>query len=716
MRKKIAKVPVILQMEAVECGAASLAMILAYHGKYVPLEEVRVACGVSRDGSNAKNIAKAAMSYGLRVRAFRKDVESLKQMDFPVIIHWNFNHFVVLNGFTKKHAVLNDPESGVRKVSLEEFDSAFTGIVLSFEKGENFVKGGKPKNVLMYLVRRLEGSKQVITLILLIGFLSSMIGIIIPLYSRFFVDNILFNKRLEWMNLLLAAMGITMLISFILDVLKSNYLLKMKAKLALVSSAVFVWHVLTLPVVFFTQRYVGDIASRQENNEDIAEVLCSKLAPIILNLLMIVLYLCIMLTYSIPLTIVGVAAALINLVTLLIVSKTRESQSQALQRDYGKLMGFTISGIEMIETIKSGGIEGAYFSKWAGYQAKHHNSNVAFNKLAVYLSALPVLLMDITNIIILIAGVYYVLDGKFTVGMLIAFQSFAAAFLEPVNSLVETGSVIQDMRGKMEQIEDVMNYPAETKKEKKDKDVPRKYEQLSGNITVRDLTFGYNPLEPPLIKGFNLDIKKGSSVALVGGSGSGKSTIARLIVGLYKVNSGQVLFDGKPREEIDDVVFSSSVAVVDQEITMFEGTIKDNITMWDDTIDEADIIRACKDACIHDDIMSRPEGYMHKIIEGGRNFSGGQRQRFEIAKALAINPSIIILDEATSALDPNTEHAIMQAIKRRNMTCIIIAHRLSTIRDCDEIIVLEQGQVIQRGTHEELIKQEGKYKELVQLY
>lgn len=710
---KIAKVPVVMQMEALECGAASLCMILAYYGKWLPLEQVRADCGVSRDGSSAKNVLLAARTYGLKSAGYRMEPAALRGIDLPAIIHWNFNHFVVLNGFKKDKAVLNDPARGTVQVTLDEFDKAFTGIVLRFEKTDDFVPEGKPKGVWEFAKKRLRGTAASFAFVILTGMLTAGIGMITPVFSRVFMDNILSGKNPEWLMPFITAMALTLVFQFVAGAIEGVYWLKIEGKLAIEANAAFMWHVLRLPVEFFSQRFAGDIVSRQSSNQSIVSTLIGKLAPIFMNVCMLVFYLTVMLSYSITLSIVGIVAVLVNMFVLNLVSKKRMNMTRVMLRDGGKLSGVTMSGFEMIETIKASGAENGFFERWAGYFAKQCNSQVEFSRANQFYGIIPQFLQQMANIGVLMIGVYMILDGDLTIGMLIAFQGFLSSFLSPVNQLVGVGQSFIEMRTEMERVEDVMNY----KPDVEDTGCPitdkGQLEKLKGGIDINNVTFGYNKLSAPLIEGFSLHLKPGGSVAFVGGSGSGKSTLAKLISGLYKPWSGEIRFDGRGREEINRGVLTGSLAVVDQDIVIFEDTVINNITMWDESVEETAVVAASKDAQIHEDIMQREDGFFHVIKEGGKNFSGGQRQRFEIARALAQEPSILILDEATSALDAKTEQLIMEAVKARGTTLIIVAHRLSTIRDCDEIIVLDKGKVAERGRHEELIKSGGQYAMLI---
>ena len=708
------KVPVVMQMEALECGAASLTMILAYYNKWLPLEQVRADCGVSRDGSNAKNILKAARSYGLIAKGYRYEPEELRKCGkFPCIIHWNFNHFVVLNGFKGNKAVLNDPAKGNYTVSMEIFDESFTGICLMFEPGEEFEQGGRPKSVLSFSKKRLVGTGVALAFVVLTTIITSLTEIINPVFSRIFLDRLLTGENPEWFMPFIAIIIGFSLLQIVVAWIKAVYSLRINGKMAVVGSTSYMWKVLRMPMEFFSQRMAGDIQGRMETNANIAETLVNTLAPLVLNTVMLFFYLVVMFRYSIPLTLIGVASVVINLFVSNIISKKRINITRVQMRDAGKLAGATVAGIEMIETIKASGAENGFFEKWAGYQASVNTQSVRYAKLNQYFGLIPTMVSSLANIAVLMLGVWLTLQGEFTAGMIMAFQGFLTSFNGPATTLISAGQTIQEMRTQMERIEDVMEYPTDVNYTEKDLDENIEYGKLTGNVEIKNLTFGYSRLADPLIKNFDLNLKPGSRVAFVGSSGCGKSTIAKLISGLYQPWEGEILFDGKKMSEIDRSVFTGSIAVVDQDIILFEDTIANNIKMWDTSIEDFEMIMAARDANLHEDIMQRDGGYNYKLIEGGRDFSGGQRQRMEIARVLAQDPTIIILDEATSALDAKTEYEVVKSIKDRGITCIVVAHRLSTIRDCDEIIVMDHGNVVQRGTHKELYAQEGLYRQLV---
>ena len=711
--KGVAKVPVVMQMEALECGAASLAMILAYYGKWVPLEQVRLDCGVSRDGSNARNVLRAARSYGLVAKGYRYEPEDLKKSGkFPCIIHWNFNHFVVLNGFRGGKAVLNDPAKGTYTVSMKTFDEAFTGICLFFEPGEEFKPEGKPQSMIRYAKERLTGAGAAIAFVILTTVISSLLGIITPAFSRVFLDRLLTGENPDWLTPFTLALAGISVIQLVVAWIQAVYSLRINGKLAVVGNTTFLWKVLRMPMEFFSQRMAGDIQGRQSANAEIAGQLVNTLAPLVLNAVMMVFYLVVMLRYSVLLTLIGLASVLANLLLSSIISKKRINITRVQMRDAGKLAGTTVAGIEMIETIKASGAENGFFEKWAGYQASVNASQVKFQRTNQLLGLLPALVSSLCGTAVLMTGVYLAMDGSFTVGMILAFQGFLASFVSPAMTLISAGQTLQEMRTDMERIEDVMKYPVDTALEAS-ADSSAEYSKLSGAVELRHVTFGYSRLAEPLITDFSMTLKPGSRVAFVGPSGCGKSTISKLISGLYKPWSGEILFDGKPISEIDRSVFTGSLAVVDQDIILFEDTIANNIKMWDNSIEDFEMIMAARDAQLHEDIMQRDGGYQYKLTEGGKDFSGGQRQRLEIARVLTQDPTIIILDEATSALDAKTEYDVVRSIKDRGITCIVVAHRLSTIRDCDEIIVMERGKVVERGTHEELKRQGGAYTQLV---
>lgn len=714
-RSGVAKTPVIMQMEAAECGAASLSMILAYYGKWVPLEQARLDCGVSRDGSNAKNIYRAAMQYGLGAKAYRFEPDDLRQKaSYPCILHWGFNHFVVLNGFHRNGAIINDPARGLVTVSMEELDENFTGVCLMFEPKEGFEPGGSKKSVLQFAKQRLEGTAAAFLFVMAVTVATALIGVLQPVFSRIFIDRLLGGGGGAWLSFFLFGITSLAMIEFILAWMRAVNLLKIQGKFAVVANSEFMWHVLKLPMEFFSQRLAGDIAMRQKANQNIASSLVQTFAPLVMNGVMMVFYLVVMVRYSLPLTCIGMASILINVWLASVISAKRIHITRVLMRDQGSLDGVTYTGIEMIETIKSSGAENGFFEKWSGIQASVNTQRGKYAKLDGYIGVLPAFVVTVSDVFILTIGAWFIIQGNFTTGMLLAFQGFMQAFRNPAQMLLTAGQNIQEMRTNMERIQDVMEYPEEEKyRQDMEADEDVEYGKLQGNVELRNVTFGYSRLEEPLVSDFSISIKQGQRIALVGASGCGKSTVSKLISGLYQPWSGEILIDGMPISKIHHQVFAGSLAVVDQDIILFEDTIANNIKMWDSTIEDYEMILAARDAQLHEDIMQREGGYQYRILEGGKDFSGGQRQRLEIARVLAQDPTIIIMDEATSALDAKTEYDVVNAIKDRGITSIVIAHRLSTIRDCDEIIVMDHGKIAERGTHEQLMALGGRYRELV---
>ena len=708
-KSKLVKVPQVMQMEAVECGAASLTMILAHYGKWLPLEEVRAACGVSRDGSSAKMILRAARNYGLDAKGFRMSAEALEGKQ-PAIIHWNFEHFVVFRGFDKKgRACLNDPGAGPVKWPMEEFRKHFTGVCLTFEPTEKFEKGGQQTSILSYVKKNLRGSSEAFWLTFVFSLMAAFISLLSPLFTRIFFDEILTGRNPEWAKWFFIGMGSLAVYQFFAILLQTRYAKRVAGALALKSNKEYLHHLLRLPMPFFAMRNVGDLQQRMHLNQSITNSLVGVLAPQVINIGLLVLYLALMLSYSFWLTLIGVLAAAINLGIVRYYSNRRINLTRSMQQSQGQYYSATVSCIDNMESIKAAGAETGFFKYWSGLWAHKFNVNADTDKQQAEMALLPVLANGLVNMAVLVLGAYLILKGELTIGMLMAFQGFMGSFLAPVNGIVNASQSIVEMRSQMERVEDVMKYHEDHRDSKGE----IQQGKLGGLLELKHVTFGYSPLQPPLIEDFNLRIEPDHSVAFVGTSGCGKSTLAKLISGLYKAWSGEILFDGRPIETISNEELTNSVAVIDQNVVLFDDTVAQNIRMWDPSIEDFTMMMACNDAQIRADIVSRPEGFGTKIIKGGQNFSGGQRQRMEMATALAKEPAILIMDEATSALDPKTEDEVMKRIRRMGPTQIIVAHRLSTIRDCDEIIVMDQGKILQRGRHEELIAQEGFYQQLM---
>lgn len=712
MKNKYAKTPAIYQMEAAECGAASLAIIFAYYGKYIPLEKMRIETGVSRDGCSAGNIMQAGEKYGLKVRGYRQSMDMLLKTEVPCIIHWNFNHFVVFEGCRGKHCYINDPAVGRRKLTYEELDEAFTGIVLCFEKTKEFEKSKKKSTLFSFFKQRILGQYRMLATLFATGMLLAFPGLLIPLFSRIFIDEILLAGNLQWMSIFLFIMAFFMLFQGGLVIYRGLLLQRFRYKLSMSSAYQFFFHLLRLPVNFFEQRYAGDLGSRVENNHNISDFLTGELAETVLNIVVAIFYFILLLGYSPLLTLLGALGILANAVLLRCSAGKMENAAVKMQQDEGRLTGAMYAGIDVSSTLKASGMENGYIERVLGYYAKTIRHKQTLGSMQQIVITVTEVFQDISGILVLLFGGMLVFQEKMTPGSLTAFTILLSSFTAPVNRLAEFIQKIQMLKADMSRVEDIMNYRQDDKFAEHGK-AASITGKLSGEIRLNNISFGYSPLEQPLIKGCSFQLECGKSLALVGTSGSGKSTVAKMVSGLYAPWEGQILMDGLLLETIPKEVVRFSVATVSQQVTLFSGSIRDNLTMWDRTIPEEDVIQAAKDACIHDIITKKAGAYEYRLTEGGNDFSGGQRQRLEIARALVSNPTILVMDEATSALDPLLEKEIIDNIGRRGCTCIIAAHRLSAIRDCDEIVVMEHGCIIQQGNHESLLAQEGLYQQLL---
>lgn len=712
--KRPAKVPVVMQLEIMECGAACLTMILAYYGKWITLEEAREDCGVSRDGQNALNIVKAARNYGFTASGSSMGVKGFETFkEFPCIVHWGYNHFVVVNGIKNNKVYINDPGVGFRQISMEEFSDNYSGVVITMAPTENFEQGGKKKSVIEYARKRLEGTFLVSLFVIITTVISNLIGVINPIFPKIFLDRIITLRNPDWLYPFIVLFAVVSFVSLVANWIGKICTMRINGKMAVVGNSSFIWKTLHLPMRFYSQRMAGDILSRQNSAATISTTLINTFVPLVLNSVMMVFYLIVMLKQSVVLSLIGILSIIINYLISGYISRKRVNISRASARDNGKLYSTTASGIEMIETIKSSGAETGFFEKWSGYQARVNSSKIKTLKINQGIGIIPQIVSELTNSIVLLLGIYLVIKGEFSCGTVMAFQGLLNSFFSPAASLIAANQMLVEMRTDMERLNDVMDYPSDPMSDDKELEEGSTFDKIRGTVELKNVTFGYSPLAKPLIENFNMTLKPGAKVAFVGRSGCGKSTLAKLISGLYTPWSGEILFDGVPIQNIGKNVLRSSLAVVDQDIILFNDTIRDNIRMWDKSIKDFEVILAARDAQIYDDIIKRPGGFDYVLDENGNDLSGGQKQRLEIARTLALDPTIVILDEATSALDAITEGNVVKAINERGISCIVVAHRLSTIRDCDEIIVMDKGQIVDRGTHEELMQRGGLYKEIV---
>ena len=713
--KERVKVPTVLQMEATECGAASLAMILAYYGRWLPLEFLRQECGVTRDGSNADNLLKAARRQGCVAKAFAGRSEVLRKKEFPLILFWEFNHFLVLEGFQGDTVFLNDPAMGRRTVPWDEFITSYTGVYMKITPDENFKPEGEPYSIVKTVAAKLREDKWALIFLMVLGLCMIIPGLAVPVMSQIFIDDVFSLKHADWIVKLLIAMFGTMVMLGIMTAMRAAVLTYWQKKLTIADSSGFFWHVLRMPVAFFQQRYAADIASRIQFNESTAEVLSNQAATALLDLLVALFYLLLLFQYSVPLTLIGISISVVDIFVFLYMRRRQTDLIMRIQQDASKAYGVLMSGLMMVESIKANGSEGDLFAKWAGYAAKASVATQEMKLWTMKVKLLPLLLGGLNTALIMTVGGFSIMEGIMTAGIYMAFNNLIAKFHEPVQKLLSLGNVLQNTEMQMRRLDDVRRYKTDTLNyPDENQTVSFSGNRLSGELTLKDVSFGYSPLDPPLIEHFDLHLEPGRWAAVVGSSGSGKSTLAKLVAGLYEEWSGEILFDGVKRREIPRPVIVNSLATVDQDVFQISGTVRQNISMFDKSVPSADIVQAAQDACIHDDIIQLQGGYDAEVAEGGLNFSGGQRQRLEIARALAFNPSLLILDEATSAIDPMTEQKCLENIRRRGCTCLIVAHRLSTIREADEIIVLERGKVAERGTHRELISHDGPYRRLIE--
>jgi ATP-binding cassette subfamily C protein len=715
VRTPIVPTPTVLQMEVVECGAAALAIVLGHFGRRVPLAELREACGVSRDGSNAAHVVQAARRYGLEARGLSTDLEGVQELAPPFIVFWNFNHFVVVEGFRGGRAYLNDPATGRRSVPLAEFDEGFTGVVLSLRPGPEFRPGGREPGTVERLASRFHGAGRDLLFSVLAGLLLVAPGLALPMLTKVFIDGVLVEQRQDWLRPLLLGMGLMAALQVVLRLLQLRYLRVLRVKLALRLSSSFLWHVLRLPAGFFAQRYAGEIGSRVDLNQDIAHALSGQLAAAIIDCLMLAFYVALMLSYNVPLTLIGVAVALTNVLALRWIARRRVDANLRLRQELGKVDGVSIAGLQSIETLKASALESSFFARWAGYYTKAARAQQELGLASERLAVLPPTLSAVTAMLILVVGGLQVIDGQLTIGTLVAFQSLMHSFQGPVATLVGLGSKLQTLHGDIQRVDDVMLQAPDPQLAQAPAESPPavRPRRLTGQVELRGVTFGYSRVAPPLIQDLSLVLRPGERIALVGGSGSGKSTIARLVCGLYEPWDGEILFDGVPRRALARQLVADSLALVEQEILFFTGSVRDNLTLWDATVPGADLDSACRDAEVHDVVQALPGGYEADLLEGAANLSGGQRQRLEIARALVNQPTILVLDEATSALDAETEFRIDRNLRRRGCASLVVAHRLSTIRDAEEIVVLRHGQVVERGRHAELWRADGEYARLI---
>ncbi|OAR27185.1 NHLP family bacteriocin export ABC transporter peptidase/permease/ATPase subunit [Streptomyces sp. ERV7] len=714
-RARTVRSPTVLQMEALECGAASLAMVLAHHGRHVPLEELRIACGVSRDGSRASNVLKAARGYGLTAKGMQMEPAALAEVRAPAILFWEFNHYVVYDGmgrrFGRRGVYINDPDKGRRFVPSEDFDTSFTGVVLVLEPGDGFRRGGRRPGVLGALPARLRGTTGTMLVALLASLLLVAVGATLPALSRTYIDTFLIGEQTSLLGTLFAAMGAAVALTAALTWLQQANLLRGRMISSTLGGARFFRHLLRLPVTFFAQRSPADLVQRLQSNDAVAETLARDLTAAGVDGVVVLLYAFLLWTYDPQLTVIGVGIALLNVVAMRVVVRLRATRTQKLRADSARLTNTSYTGLQLIETMKATGGEDGYFRRWAGQHATTLEEQQRLGVPSAWLGIVAPLLATLNSALILWIGGLRAVEGHLSIGLLVAFQALVTRFTAPVTRLNSVAGRIQDFAADVARLKDVENFPVDALYTRDEPEHGTR--RLKGHVTLDDITFGYSPLDAPLLTGFSLSVGPGQQVALVGGSGSGKSTVSRLVSGLYTPWEGAIRIDGQRLEDIPRSTLAASVSFVDQDVFLFEGTVRDNVALWDPSIPDDAVVAALRDAALHDVVARRPGGIHGRVEQDGRNFSGGQRQRLEIARALVRRPSVLVLDEVTSALDAETEQVIIDNLRRRGCACVVIAHRLSTVRDSDEIVVLDHGAVVERGRHEDLLAAGGPYAELV---
>ena len=709
--------PILLQMHASECGAACLGSILAYFGRWVPLTELREKCEVSRDGSSAASILRAARHYGLECSGLSLRAAQLQKLQLPLILFWQFSHFVVLEGSDSANFYLNDPATGRRRLSAEEFNRGYSGIALRFKRGADFSPGGEQPSLFRQLATMLAGSRGVLAWVIACGFMLTLLALVVPASVSIFVDDVLKNHG-PWGGLVAALLGGGVLV-YVLSLLKHRFLKRLAVRISVVGYNRGVSRLLRLPVEFFEHRLVGDLTDRVSSIDRIAKNLTDRFLVLIVEMAMSAVLLAAMLAYDFRLALIVLLLAVLHGLLARFFNAARAVQSQAMRREQGLLIGLGMQMLSHADNLRMTGADDRFFSRWSGQQARELRARQLYSELGSVNTALPVLVAALRSAAILGVGGSMVLSGDMTLGTLAGFYILAEMFLAPVGRFLEFADKRQALETDLQRLEDISKTaedPVFSRRNPQSDSIAtfNGRLQLAGRLELKGVTFGFNRSRPPLIKDFNLVVEPGQRVAVVGPSGSGKSTVARLVAGVYQPWSGEILFDGRFRDEIPEEVLRQSISMVDQEVVLFSASLRDNITLWHPAIPDEAVFAATRDACIHDEILLRPQGYSTLIEEGGANFSGGQRQRLEIARALVGNPTVLILDEATSALDAATEEYVDDALRRRGVTCLIVAHRLSTVRDCDEIIVLDKGVEVQRGTHDELIADEdGTYFKLV---
>jgi ATP-binding cassette, subfamily C, bacterial len=711
--QKRIKTPTILQMEATECGSTSLAIILAYYGKYITSEEARTACGVSRDGTKAIHIVKAARNYGMQATGANLDIAQLQEKQVPFIAYWGFDHFLIIEGFSKSRVYLNDPAVGPRHVTWEEFKEKYTGVVLVLRPGPTFQPGGQPEpSTLKLLINRMGNNFYPLLFLVLITILLIIPKIAMPIFTKGFIDQVLINNQSNLLLFVLSGLAFTTALAMLLTAIQRNILYKLDIKLDTVNSIKFLWHLLHIPIRYFQQRSNGDIVERNNISEKIASYIAEDLPITLVNILEIIAFSAVIILLSWQIGLILFISMIINIIALEYGRIALTDTGRRYAQDRGKLEAIETNGIQIIETLKASGLEAFFFSRWVAFYTRFLLTEQRLLWLNTLLNFIPGILAFFVGIAMICYGAYLVMSGELTVGTIIAIQALSVSILAPLNHLIEFISGLFQLKGDLIRLSDVTDTDIDPFFNKSAVSTPLNPLKSDIILQMNKLSFSYSPLEPPVINNLSLTMNKGERIAIVGPSGSGKSSLAKLVCALNLPNQGELYFDSRPYHQLNRELLSQYISYVDQQIFLFAGSIRDNLTLWDNSISDEKIYEALRKTGMADDVILRG-GLKAHLIDKGANFSGGQCQRLEIARALLKNAPLLVFDEATSAIDPLVEAEIYAYLKTIESSVFIIAHRLSAIKDCDRIYVLKEGQIIQQGSHNELIVQEGLYQELV---
>lgn len=693
--------PSFLQVETSECGIVSLAMILGYYDHYVSIESLRVESGLSRDGCDANMIIETARIHGLDAEGYQVDSLDPQSTQFPCLIHWNFNHFLVCEGIEKDRVYINDPANGHRDISLDEFNQSFTGIVIECNPSTSFKKCGERKGSISALKKYLKPVKPLISIIFILGLLSIFPGILMPVLSRVFIDDVLLHHIEHWLYAVMIGLVLVGFLQAVLGFYQAKVMLVLQTRLGVSLNNEFMQKVLSLPLAFFSQRSASEMASRPMMIDRITQLISGPLGLAFVSAFTAFIYFLVMLFYDFVLSFVILAIALSNFSFFLWQTRQFQKLNQIAVKENGQYSGSALQNLQLLPEIKASGAEKYVFSKILGQKIKGLNVEHRIHEKQAIINVLPSWIQYSSTAILLLIGGWRVISGDMTIGVFVAFQGLMQQFLAPFQQVLSLVNELQESQGNIDRLEDVSNHQ---EKDKVNWSVPElSPKKLMPKLELKNISFGYDK-KRPLLEDFNLEIKEGQWVALVGASGSGKSSLIKLINRLYQPWSGTIKVGGMDLDSIESECLAETMGYVDQNIILFNDTITNNLSLWDSRQEIDSLMNGAKEAEIHDWIIHRPGGYQYKLAENAKNVSGGEKARLELARVLAKKPNLLLLDEATSALDPLLEKEIIENVKEMCPCGIIVTHRLPAIQFCDEIIVFNDGKPVQRGTHEELLK------------